>query len=97
MPIGSRSPATASSSPTSLDASWPITASTWILIHKQPADAAVLGEALKFFAWSYSKGQESAKALDFIPMPASVVTDIEKMWAADIKDSSGKPVYGLTH
>jgi phosphate transport system substrate-binding protein len=75
------------------DASWPITASTWILVHKQPADAAVLGEALKFFAWSYSKGQESAKALDYIPMPASVVTDIEKMWAADIKDSGGKPVY----
>jgi phosphate transport system substrate-binding protein len=79
------------------DASWPITASTWILVHKHPADAATLGEALKFFAWSYSKGQDAAKALDYIPMPAGVVTDIEKMWAADIKDSGGKPVYALMH
>jgi len=79
------------------DASWPITASTWILVHKQPADAAALGEALKFFAWAYSKGQDAAKALDYIPMPASVVADIEKMWGTDIKDASGKPVFALTH
>jgi len=79
------------------DASWPITASTWILVHKQPTDAAALGEALKFFAWSYSKGQDAAKALDYIPMPASVVADIEKMWGSDIKDGGGKPVYAMTH
>jgi phosphate transport system substrate-binding protein len=75
------------------DASWPITASTWVLVHKQPADPAALAEALKFFAWSYAKGQDAAKSLDYIPMPASVVSDIEKMWGTDIKDASGKPVY----
>jgi phosphate transport system substrate-binding protein len=79
------------------DASWPITASTWILVHKKPADAAALGEALKFFAWSYSKGQDAAKSLDYIPMPDAVVNDIEKMWSSDIKDDSGKPVFALTH
>ncbi len=75
------------------DASWPITASTWILVYKTPPDAAALGQALKFFDWSYTKGQDAAKSLDYIPMPANVVADIEKMWAADIKDGSGKPVY----
>ena len=79
------------------DTSWPITASTWILVHKNPADPVALSEALKFFAWSYAKGQDAAKSLDYIPMPAPVVSDIEKMWAADIKDSGGKPVYALTH
>ncbi len=79
------------------DQSWPITASTWILIYKKPADAALTGEALKFFAWSYTKGQDMAKSLDYIPMPTNVVTDIEKMWASDIKDSGGKPVFTLTH
>ena len=79
------------------DSSWPITASTWVLVHKKPADPAALGEALKFFSWAYSKGQDAAKALDYIPMPAAVVTDIEKMWSADIKDSGGKPVYAMTH
>ncbi len=75
------------------DASWPITASTWVLVYKNPPDAAALGQALKFFDWSYNKGQDAAKSLDYIPMPASVVADIEKMWGTDIKDGSGKPVY----
>jgi phosphate transport system substrate-binding protein len=75
------------------DQSWPITASTWILIYKTPSDSASTAAALKFFDWAYSKGQNEAKALDYIPMPASVVADIEKMWATDIKDGSGKPLY----
>jgi phosphate transport system substrate-binding protein len=36
--------------------SWPMTAATFILIHKQPQDPAAATEALKFFAWAYSKG-----------------------------------------
>ncbi|MBS0520379.1 MAG: phosphate ABC transporter substrate-binding protein PstS [Proteobacteria bacterium] len=79
------------------DASWPMTAATWILVYKKPSDAAATAEALKFFAWSYAKGQDMAKSLDYVPMPANVVSDIEKMWASDIKDSSGKPVFTLTH
>jgi phosphate transport system substrate-binding protein len=75
------------------DQSWPITASTWILIYRKPSDAASTAAALKFFDWAYTKGQNEAKALDYIPMPANVVADIEKMWAADIKDASGKPLY----
>ena len=77
-------------------ASWPMTAATWILLYKRPADAVATGEALKFFAWSWSKGQEMAKQLDYVPMPANVVADIEKMWSADIKDSSGKPLFAMT-
>jgi phosphate transport system substrate-binding protein len=79
------------------DQSWPITASTWILLYKQPGDAATTAEALKFFAWSYTKGQDMAKSLDYIPMPAVVVGDIEKTWSSDVKDSGGKPLYTLTH
>jgi phosphate transport system substrate-binding protein len=79
------------------DQSWPMTAATWILIYKKPADAAATGEALKFFSWSYAKGANMAKELDYVPMPANVVADIQKMWSADIKDSSGKPLYSMTH
>ncbi|MBN9490455.1 MAG: phosphate ABC transporter substrate-binding protein PstS [Alphaproteobacteria bacterium] len=79
------------------DVSWPMTAATWILVYKTPTDAAATGEALKFFAWSYDKGQEMAKELDYVPMPANVVTDIKTMWATDIKDSSGKPLFAATH
>jgi phosphate transport system substrate-binding protein len=79
------------------DQSWPMTAATWILLYKKPADVASTGEALKFFAWAYTKGADMAKQLDYVPMPGNVVADVQKMWASDIKDGSGKPLYAVTH
>ena len=73
--------------------SWPMTAATFILIHKQPQDPAAATEALKFFAWAYSKGAKMAKDLDYVPMPTAVITSVEKVWAAQIKDASGKPLF----
>ena len=73
--------------------SWPMTAATFILIPKQPKDPAAAAAALKFFAWAYDKGDKMAAELDYIPMPKTVVADIEKTWAADIKDSGGKPLH----
>jgi phosphate transport system substrate-binding protein len=73
--------------------SWPMTAATFILIHKQPKDPAAATEALKFFAWAYSKGDKMADELDYVPMPASVVSSVEKLWTAQIKDGSGKPLF----
>jgi phosphate transport system substrate-binding protein len=79
------------------DKSWPMTAATWILLYKQPKDPASTGEALKFFAWSYAKGGKMAEELDYVPMPANVVSDIESMWSKDIKDAGGKPLFAMTH
>jgi len=67
------------------DKSWPITASTFILMHKEPADKAASGEAIKFFKWAFANGGKMAEELDYIPMPDSVVKMIEKTWTADIK------------
>ena len=77
--------------------SWPMTAATWILMHKQPQDPAGATEALKFFAWAYEKGGKAAEALDYIPMPANVVASVKKTWAAEIKDASGKPIFTASH
>jgi phosphate transport system substrate-binding protein len=77
--------------------SWPMTAATFILIHKQPQDPAAAAEALKFFAWAYAKGGKMAEDLDFVPMPANVVSAIESAWAKDIKDASGKPLFAVSH
>jgi phosphate transport system substrate-binding protein len=79
------------------DQSWPMTAATWILIYKKPQDPAAATEALKFFAWSYAKGDKMAEELDYVPMPDNVVSDIQKMWSAEIKDGSGKPLYSPTN
>src|SRR5262245_21279307 len=73
--------------------SWPMTAATWILIYKKPQDAAAATEALKFFAWSYAKGDKMADELDYVPMPDKVVADVQKMWSSEIKDDGGKPLF----
>ena len=67
------------------ETSWPITAATFILMHKNPADKAAAKEAIKFFKWAFEKGDKMAEELDYIPMPESVVKLIEKTWSADIK------------
>jgi phosphate transport system substrate-binding protein len=73
--------------------SWPMTAATFILIHKQPKDGPAAAEALKFFAWAYAKGSKMAEDLDFVPMPAPVVNAIEGVWGKEIKDAGGKPLF----
>jgi phosphate transport system substrate-binding protein len=77
--------------------SWPMTAATWILVYKKPQDAAATAEALKFFAWSYGKGGKMAEDLDYVPMPAKVVRDVEQTWASEIKDANGKPLYTVSN
>ena len=66
------------------DQSWPMTAAT--------PDPAATAEALKFFGWAYKSGDKMAEELDYVPMPDSVVAEVEKMWATEIKDTSGKPL-----
>jgi phosphate transport system substrate-binding protein len=79
------------------DQSWPMTAATWILLYKQPADAAATGEALKFFAWAYKHGAKSAEELDYVPMPAKVVKDVEAYWTKNVTDAAGKPIHAMTN
>jgi phosphate transport system substrate-binding protein len=65
--------------------SWPIVATTFVLMHKDPADKANAAEAIKFFKFAFEKGDKMAQDLDYIPMPESVVKLIEKTWSVDIK------------
>ena len=67
------------------EASWPITAATFILMHKTPVDKAASDEAVKFFTWAFEKGDKMAEDLDYVPMPDSVVKLIQKTWAGEIK------------
>jgi phosphate transport system substrate-binding protein len=67
------------------DKSWPIVASTFILMHKDATDKASSQEAIKFFKFAFEKGAKMAEDLDYIPMPDAVIKQIEKTWSADIK------------
>jgi phosphate transport system substrate-binding protein len=72
--------------------SWPLTGATFILLHKSSDKPAQTAAVLKFFQWAYRSGDKTAGDLDYVTMPASVKTAIEKLWAAQIKDASGKAI-----
>ena len=72
--------------------SWPITGATFILFHKEQADAAKAKAVLKFFAWSYANGGKQAEALDYVPMPKNVVSLVEATWREKLR-AGGKAVW----
>jgi phosphate transport system substrate-binding protein len=72
--------------------SWPITGATFILMHKAQDKPAQAAATLKFFDWAFKNGDKTADDLDYVPMPAAVTTQIEKLWATEIKDAAGKNV-----
>ena len=74
----------------------PIAAATFVLMHKQPNNPAATNAALNFFAWAFAKGGKMAEQLDYVPMPVKVVGAVQNLWAAQIKDPSGKPVYAIS-
>ena len=59
--------------------SWPITAATYMLLRRD-APASKNGEVLKFMTWAMTEGQDQAKALDYVPLPDSVVKQIKDAW-----------------
>lgn len=72
--------------------SWPITGASFILVYKQPDDAASVGAALKFFAWAYQDGASMAAELDYVPLPAALIAQVKKTWVSEIT-SGGHPVW----
>ena len=63
---------------------WPITATNFILVQKKPKNPAGLKNTLEFFRWVYNKGDAQARQLDYVPLPASLVTQIEGYWAKNL-------------
>lgn len=73
--------------------SWPVTAASFILIHKTQ-DKPENGKAvLTFFDWAFENGKEMAAELDYVPLPAEVTDQIEKLWADEIKAADGSAIW----
>ena len=72
--------------------SWPVTGVSYILMHKAQADANKGKEVVKFFDWAFKNGAPAAAELDYVPMPASVVKQVQDAWKANLKDASGKAI-----
>jgi len=73
--------------------SWPIAATSFILLHVKQDKPQNAAEVMKFFDWAFKNGDKMADDLDYVPLPDGLVGQIEASWKQDVKDASGKPVW----
>ena len=64
---------------------YPITATTFILMPRQPTNKARSEAAVKFFRFALTKGQAQAQKLDYVPLPAALVQQVDAYIGANIK------------
>ena len=64
---------------------YPITATTFILMPRQPRDKAKSDAALAFFKYALANGQAQAQKLDYVPLPEALAKQIETYIGATIK------------
>jgi phosphate transport system substrate-binding protein len=69
--------------------SWPIAGASFVIMKKNTSAASytTIHAALSYFNWAYtnSTAKADAKALQYVSMPSSVVTNVKKVWHASIK------------
>jgi phosphate transport system substrate-binding protein len=64
---------------------YPIVATSFVLIHKQPDNAERTRQILSFFRWALANGQELAGTLGYVPLPPSLVQRVETYWQTQIR------------
>ncbi|RTL50076.1 MAG: phosphate ABC transporter substrate-binding protein PstS [Bradyrhizobiaceae bacterium] len=62
---------------------YPITATSFVLMPKQPKDRNRSKIALDFFRWSLEHGQSDADALNYVPLPNELVDKVESYLKSD--------------
>ena len=74
-------------------ASWPVSGASFILMHSRQHKPQSGLEVLSFFDWAWKNGQKTAEELDYVPLPAALVAQIQDAWKATIKDPAGAPIW----
>jgi phosphate transport system substrate-binding protein len=74
------------------ETSWPIAATTFILLRKDGGNPEHLQNILKFIDWNYRTGELQAMYLDFVMLPKQVIEQVRTSWR-NVKDSSGKAAW----
>lgn len=57
---------------------YPISSLTWALVYRNQADKAKGKELIEFLRFGLTEGQAAAKELDYAPLPASMVAQLQK-------------------
>ena len=66
------------------EASWPITATNFILMRKKPKNVEGAKAAREFFRWVYANGDDQARALGYVPLPDSLVQQVQAYWSTSL-------------
>jgi phosphate transport system substrate-binding protein len=59
------------------EAAYPISSFTWILLYQHPADATKGKALVNFLRWAYGTGESVASALDYSPLPATMIKRLQ--------------------
>jgi phosphate transport system substrate-binding protein len=62
---------------------YPVTATAFIIMYKQPKNFERAKLARDFFKWSLENGQAQANSLHYVPLPADLVRQVESYWTSD--------------
>jgi phosphate transport system substrate-binding protein len=73
--------------------SWPIAATSFIVLHTRQDKPQNAAEVMKFFDWAFKNGGRMADELDYVPLPDNLVQQIEGSWKQEVKDASGKAIW----
>jgi phosphate transport system substrate-binding protein len=57
--------------------SYPISSMTWILAYQNQPDRVRGAKLVSFLRWAYKDGEKSAAALDYAPLPAALVAQLQ--------------------
>lgn len=72
---------------------WPATGASFILMHKQQADALTGRAILKFFDWSFKNGAKMSEELEYVHLPQSVIKLVQDSWKAQLKGPDGQSIW----
>ncbi len=70
--------------------SYPISSMTWLLIYQNQADPVKGAKLVNFLRWAYKDGEKSAAALDYAPLPAAMVAQLQsRLKTIHVADTRG--------
>ena len=64
----------------SFQGTWPMIATSYIVMYKAPEDKKAAADAIKFFEFAFAHDKE-AEALDYVPLTAAQKAEDKKIWA----------------
>ncbi len=72
---------------------WPATGASFIIMHRQQADALTGRAVLKFFDWSFKNGSKMSEELEYVHLPPSVIKLVQDSWKAQLKGPDGNTIW----